>query len=198
MRVSNFFDVLVSLDDYSVNELDSTRRTGSLALTAGAVFALLWAIEFSAYTMYRNLPKELNKKEYLVKFGRHTMDIVAMVVFSYMGFEALGEAPFNGWDAIHTIKSNEGNVLSFGHARSYIFSPAAQRLCVWQVAYQLKNFVDAVLHNDGPLFLAHHLVTGLLSVSFRQVFFIFSLTQSTHSTLLLILQSWFACRRFSR
>jgi len=167
MRVGIFFDVLVSLEDYSVNELDMSRRTGSLAVTAGAVFALLWAIEFSAYTLYLNLPKELSKKEYVVKFGRHTMDIIAMVVFSYMGFEALGEAPFNGWDAIHTIKSNEGNVLSFGHERSYIFSPAAQRLCVWQVAYQLKNFVDAVLHNDGPLFLAHHLVTGLLSVSFR-------------------------------
>jgi hypothetical protein len=158
--------LLLELADYGkIEGVGASERLGSIAVTTAAVFFLLWAIEYAAYAVYGMIGGELfTKKEWRVKFGRHTMDIVAMVIFSYMGFEALGTAPFHGWDTLHAMKSSKG-MLEYGHARAYVFSESAQRLCVWQIAYQLKNFCDAVIHNDGPLFLAHHIVTGLLSVS---------------------------------
>ena len=166
MKIS--FNLLLTLEDFKAAE----PATGGewphkidLAVTIACVFAFLWVVEYVAYGVYSFLPKDLNKKEYIVKFGRHTMDIVAMVIFAYMGFEALNGEPFHGFETI--IKMNGKEV---GHDRAYTFSPAAQRLCVWQVAYQAKNFVDAVIHNDGLLFLAHHVVTGVLSVSLRLVF----------------------------
>jgi len=165
MRIS--FDLLLTLEDFkrAAPVGGEWPNTVALAVTIVAVFALLWVVEYVAYGVYSFLPKDLNKKEYIVKFGRHTMDIVAMVIFTYMGFEALNGEPFHGFETI--IKMNGKEV---GHDRAYTFSPAAQRLCVWQVAYQAKNFVDAVIHNDGLLFLAHHVVTGVLSVSLRRVF----------------------------
>jgi len=162
--------LLLELADYGkIESAGASERLGSLAVTTFAVFCLLWAIEYAAYAVYGMIGGELfTKKEWRVKFGRHTMDIVAMVIFSYMGFEALGTAPFHGWDTLHAMRVQSAKgMLEYGHARAYVFSESAQRLCVWQIAYQLKNFCDAVIHNDGPLFLAHHIVTGLLSVSFR-------------------------------
>jgi len=162
--------LLLTLADYDASESFSySDKVWSLAATAGSVFALLWVIQYAAYFVYRGLPKALNKPEYVTKFGRHTMDIISMVAFAYMGFEALGMPPFRSWDSLHTMTTVAGKVLEIGHARSYIFSASAQRLCVWQVAYQAKNFCDAVIHDDGPLFLAHHVVTGLLSVRFLAV-----------------------------
>jgi hypothetical protein len=38
------------------------------------------------------------------------------------------------------------------------------RLALFQIAYEAKNFCDSIIHNDGIIFLAHHLSTGLLSV----------------------------------
>jgi hypothetical protein len=55
-------------------------------------------------------------------------------------------------------------MLAPGAERSYQFLPWAQRLCLFHIAYEAKNFCDSVIHNDGVVFLVHHVSTGLLAV----------------------------------
>lgn len=81
--------------------------------------------------------------------------------FSYMGWEALSN--FGGFESIPTLVMPNGTVAAIGADRAYMFSAAAQRLCIAQVAYEIKNFCDSVIHNDGVIFLAHHTVTALLA-----------------------------------
>ena len=63
-------------------------------------------------------------------------------------------------------------LLKGGVERSYLYVAAAQRLCLFHIAYESKNFVDSVIHNDGPIFLVHHFCTGLLAVSFLIISYI--------------------------
>lgn len=155
--------VLLTLDDYIVNEeFPSQERQLNLVFTAFAVFIGLWVVEMIAFFIYSFFKGEIfGPLKHRVVLGRHTMDIVSMVIFSYMGFEALNG--LGGFSALHTMIIN-GNTVPLGAARAFVFSASSQRLCVWQVAYEAKNFCDSVIHNDGAIFLAHHLVTGLLSV----------------------------------
>lgn len=91
------------------------------------------------------------------------MDFLSMAAFSLMGLDALRQ--LGGFEAITSLRNAEGKLLSIGAERSYFYNAAAQRICLFQVAYEAKNFCDSVIHNDGVLFLVHHTVTGLLSVT---------------------------------
>jgi len=156
--------VLFTLEDYEMNETLPEQRNTNLFCTALAVFVGLWVVEYTARFIYGFFSGPIfEPKKHRVVLGRHTMDVLSMVVFSYFGFEALLGAPFNGWESIHSMHIG-GKLQAVGLARAMVFSASAQRLCVWQVAYEAKNFCDSVIHNDGAIFLAHHLVTGLLSV----------------------------------
>jgi hypothetical protein len=86
-----------------------------------------------------------------------------MVAFSVMGYQALVE--LNGGTSLGEIIDKNGDKVAMGAARAYYFSSAAQRLLLYQIVYEAKNFVDSILYNDGVIFLVHHVVVGTLSVS---------------------------------
>lgn len=157
--------VLITLEDYAQNEnLSPEERQYNLIATVVAVFAALWVLELCAFSIYSSLSGPVfGPKKHRVVLSRHSMDILSMIAFSYMGFEALEQ--FGGWQAIPNFLLANGKVAAIGAERAYFFSSAAQRLCIWQIAYEAKNFYDSVIHNDGAVFLAHHFVTALLSVS---------------------------------
>lgn len=67
--------------------------------------------------------------------------------------------------AVAVLADGSGKVLATGAERSFFFSAGAQRICLFQIAYEAKNFCDSVIHNDGVLFLLHHTATAMLSVS---------------------------------
>jgi len=48
-------------------------------------------------------------------------------------------------------------------ARVYLFSGRSQRLCVLQLCFQAKNFIDTLVHGDGIIFAFHHVATGALA-----------------------------------
>ena len=48
-------------------------------------------------------------------------------------------------------------------ARVYLYSGRSQRLCVMQLAFQAKNFIDTLAHGDGMVFALHHVATGTLA-----------------------------------
>lgn len=154
-------NILLNLEDYETNFALDNQYT-NLAATAFSMFAGLWLLQLVAYLFYSTLGgKIFGPYRHRVLFGRHTMDTVAMLTMSYMGYESLTN--FGGFDAFPALAMPNGTIAAIGSERAYAFSAAAQRLCTMQVAYELKNFCDSVIHNDGWIFLAHHTVTCLLS-----------------------------------
>ena len=135
-----------------------------MAMTVLAVFIGLWVYEKIAYYLYAFLGGEVfGPHKHRVVLGRHTMDLTSMLIFCYMGFESLEQ--LGGWKtAMHDVIMANGQTAAIGAARAFTYSSAAQRLCVWQIAYEAKNFCDSVIHNDGAIFLVHHVCTGMLAV----------------------------------
>ena len=158
-------NIMVGLDDYDEN-FKQTNQNWNVGCTAFAAFSVLWVIQLIAFTFYHSVGAVNGKGSIFgpwrnrVLFGRHTMDTVAMLGFSYMGYEAL--VNFGGFAAVPELIQN-GAIMGVGGERAYVFSAATQRLCVMQIAYEAKNFCDSVIHNDGVVFLIHHTVTGLLA-----------------------------------
>ena len=151
--------VLYTLDDYA-----SLGTTENLILTVVAVFGALWVYQLAAFIFYSCFSGEIfGPSKHRTILARHTMDLTSMVIFCYMGFEGL-EQLGGTFTSVHSLILGSGDIAKFGAERSYIFSSAAQRLCVWQIAYEAKNFCDSVIHNDGVIFLVHHTATGLLAV----------------------------------
>jgi hypothetical protein len=55
-------------------------------------------------------------------------------------------------------------LVSYGSAaRVYLYSGRSQRLCVLQLCFQAKNFIDTIVHGDGIVFALHHMATGTLA-----------------------------------
>ena len=159
--------VLINLLDY-----ESVGTNENLILTVVAVFLGLWVFQLVAFIIYSCFSGEIfGPHKYRVILARHTMDLTSMVIFCYMGFEGL-EQLGGTFVSIKTLITSTGQIAAFGSERSFIFSSAAQRLCVWQIAYEAKNFCDSVIHNDGVIFLVHHTATGLLAVSYLNLLFI--------------------------
>ena len=50
-----------------------------------------------------------------------------------------------------------------GHERVFRFSPTASRMCMFHVAWEIKNFIDSVYAKDGIEHIVHHAVTATLA-----------------------------------
>lgn len=43
-------------------------------------------------------------------------------------------------------------------ARMFTYQPSAFKMCLFFTAYQIKNMYDTIIWNDGPEFIAHHIM----------------------------------------
>ena len=71
-----------------------------------------------------------------------------------------------GWKASHINQEmidvewhGKGKLTPAFENRVFQYHPEAYRLCVYFFAYQLKNCYDTIVWNDGPEFVAHHILT---------------------------------------
>jgi len=156
----------LSVDDYA-----SRPSLACEIVTGVVVFVALWILEFALrltvppfLAQYCSLPC-LNDK-YRTVLGRVATTSVAMALISWMGYDAIvtngGFTPL-----LNIIPLGEGssNLQQDVHAeRLYAYIPAAQRVALFHAAWEVKNFVDSLLHNDGPVFIAHHIAAFLVSV----------------------------------
>ena len=191
-------NLLWSLDDYTANyEGKHGSAMWNVIATSFAAFLCLWIIDYSSRFIFRLAKFKLIKEEkHVIICGRHTMDCVAMGFISYAGYESI--LALGGFSGIAELVV-DGRVLDIGAERIYHFSPAAQRLCMVQIAYEAKNFCDSVIHNDGAIFLAHHILTGLVTVvaanPFMHIYAGFYLGISEISTMVLCVLVCFDAER---
>merc|ERR1712137_1203685 len=67
-----------------------------------------------------------------------------------------------GWASLLRIEPRHGTDV---HAeRLFVYLPAAHRLCLFHAAWEVKSFVDSVMHNDGVIFLFHHVGAFIMCV----------------------------------
>lgn len=158
--------ILLGLEDYVTSGTNE-----NLMITVLGVFIGLWIYQLFAFIVYSLIGGTIcGPLKYRTILARHTMDLTAMVIFCYMGFEGLEQ--LGGITSSVQNLMLDGKVATIGAERAFIFSSAAQRLCIWQIAYEAKNFCDSVIHNDGVIFLVHHTVTALLAVSAEIIIFL--------------------------
>jgi hypothetical protein len=152
---------------YELSSFTQDAAHEDILLTAFAAFVGLWVFEGLAYIIYSFIGGEIfGPIKYRRILARHTMDFAAMIAFSILGMQAIAE--MGGWESFATLSHPaDGSIVSVGVARSYFHHPIGFVVCLLQVAYEAKNFCDSVIHNDGLLFLAHHVSTGYLAVSIR-------------------------------
>ena len=102
------------------------------------------------------------------------MDTVGLSFISYMGFAMWQDLSMDA-------------VPATAHGRVYMYLPKFALTCVAMLAFQLKNLVDSIHYNDGPEFVAHHLVCifvafGSLHGQFLHLYGIFFFGLSEIST----------------
>lgn len=72
-----------------------------------------------------------------------------------------------GWKARHLLQDMVDSTMGRNRrafpvayeGRMYRYQPEAARICLFFFAYQVKNTYDTIVWNDGPEFIAHHLLT---------------------------------------
>jgi hypothetical protein len=181
------FRLLVELRDFSSNhnKVDSFQN---LVFTSIVLFLLLWVVEHIARSFWSTVDSAFTKTDRSrIILGRHSCDLICMLAMALAGYESLEE--LGGW-RIYNELILDGKVLSVGFDRVYKpFSAACQRLAIMQVAYEAKNFCDSIIHNDGIIFLMHHLLAGFAAIvsatPFMHIYAAFYLGYSEISTFVL-------------
>ena len=72
-----------------------------------------------------------------------------------------------GWKGRHIMEDLITHVMSSSTTkmtiayenRMFKYTPEAARICLFFLSFQLKNFYDTIVWNDGALFIIHHVLT---------------------------------------
>ena len=97
------------------------------------------------------------------------------ILARHIGVDAVSAyvVAFLGWAARHVVQDlidatigRKPNAMPVAYeGRMFTYQPESQRLTLFFVAYQIKNTYDTIVWNDGPLFVAHHVLTLFTTVS---------------------------------
>lgn len=151
---SSEFNILLTTEDYaeagppSVKQIICTSFAYFLALF---IFnGLLYLVLTSVSCLHRYLSSASNR----FKFARQ---FTAFWSFTYLVH-----------DGVMLSLTNEAgdmfsNDIPVGHERVFRFSPTASRMCMFHVAWEIKNFIDSVYAKDGIEHIVHHAVTATLA-----------------------------------
>lgn len=90
------------------------------------------------------------------------------ILARHIGVDALScfVVAYLGWRARHVLQEMIDAVIWRKNSmpiayenRMYKYHPEACRIVLYFFAYQVKNTYDTIVWNDGPEFIAHHLLT---------------------------------------
>ena len=149
--------LLLSLKSYATQPpISSTVAT--MAFYVGALFAIENLLKYllgleDVIGLHPILEIEVNRRA----LSRHLgVDLVSCLVVSYFGISGrhhLKEMRDPFWDRKAPISSYQSRML--------VYIPDTHRLCAAFTAYQIKNFYDSWMWDDGVEFLVHHVLGGL-------------------------------------
>ena len=163
---------------------------GECLRAASVFFVMLWCYELVARTllgMLRNAHPVLARSRDRIVLARHSMDTWALGYLAVQGWMM--------WDAM-----GAANIPATPHGRLYAYLPAFQWCAIVMLGYQAKNLMDAVIHNDGPEFIVHHIITSSVALCALHPYahvpgiFFFGISE-TSTTLLCVVANFDGVRR---
>jgi hypothetical protein len=143
------YKLLITPQDFELFNSHSNLIASGIVLFLG-----FWIVEWTIYGIVTLVSshEDLKSHKNRHKITRNMSEALTMAVISYLGFETFfamdGFAPF---------------VKGIGVAKLFAYSGSAQRLALFQTVYEVKNFINSYVGNDGMLFLVHHVFACALS-----------------------------------
>lgn len=143
----------------------------SIGLTIGFIFCFLWIVEHTLrYVLVSNqhlhpLLEDETKRNILARhIGVDTLSCFVVAFFGWKARYILQEV----WDTLRRKRLTETVIarkkppqqpLSEAYDnRLFRYHPEAARIMVFFAAFQFKNLADTITWNDGPEFIAHHVL----------------------------------------
>lgn len=184
--------LLLSLESFDQEGSGEKPTVPSCLLTGMLVIVILCTIELSLYTALT-----IMKDSHAILQDTTNRQILAR----HIGVDSFScfLCALLGWWTRHSCQAvTEAAILrrsdSMSEAahekRLYTYHPAAFRIALFFLAYQVKNLYDTILWNDGPEFVFHHIFSiitayGCLQTGIGMMYSIFFFGLSEVSTAIL-------------
>jgi hypothetical protein len=141
----------------------------ALIVTGSLVVGFLLMVEMTlrqVFTYYKDFHPIFENETNRNILARHVgVDAFSCFVVAYLGWKAR-HLMHDIIDASTGVRSGKGDDKSHGkglgssyEGRMFTYQPEAARICLFFFAYQVKNTYDTIVWNDGPEFIAHHILT---------------------------------------
>ena len=154
LNIRTEYNILFTVEDYNNAGPPTSQQ---IICTSIAYFIGLFIFNGFLYlllTAFSCLHRYLGIASNRFKFARQ---FTAFSAFTYLVYDGVALA----------LSNEAGDMFStdvaFGSARMFKFSPTASRMCMFHVAWEIKNFMDSVYAKDGIEHIVHHAVTALLA-----------------------------------
>lgn len=128
--------------------------------TASVLVLFLVAIERSMryfFTSIKDMHPILEDENARNVLSRHIgVDALACIAVAVLGWRSRHVVQ----DLIDATIGGKKNAMPEAYeGRMFTYLPEAQRICLFFVAYQIKNTYDTIVWNDGLIFIIHHVLT---------------------------------------
>eukprot|EP00529_Nitzschia_sp_RCC80_P031194 CAMPEP_0113497674 /NCGR_PEP_ID=MMETSP0014_2-20120614/30754_1 /TAXON_ID=2857 /ORGANISM="Nitzschia sp." /LENGTH=363 /DNA_ID=CAMNT_0000391625 /DNA_START=219 /DNA_END=1311 /DNA_ORIENTATION=+ /assembly_acc=CAM_ASM_000159 len=144
----------------------TTNRNMALFVTGSIIVGLLVVVEMTlrqVFTYYQDFHPIFHNETNRNILARHVgVDAFSCFVVAYLGWKArhlmqdIVDSTFLG---SNKTDDNKNKKMGTYEDRMFKYQPEAARICLFFFAYQVKNTYDTIVWNDGPEFIAHHVLT---------------------------------------
>ena len=170
-----FHNTTKKSDDNKVPTSSTATNNRNLALfaTGSVIVGLLVVVEMTlrqVFTYYQDFHPIFHNATNRNILARHVgVDAFSCFVVAYLGWKArhlmqdIVDSTFlgsnNNSNKSKTTKDGKDKMMGSYEDRMFKYQPEAARICLFFFAYQVKNTYDTIVWNDGPEFIAHHVLT---------------------------------------
>lgn len=133
----------------------------ALAMTVLAGFVFLFVLEHAIFAVVSAIGRAvgdpiLAPRSSRVKLSLRTLQIGSMCLLTALGLEA--HELLGGFAVFSPLKG------AVAVSRALAYDPLCCRLSLCQLSYQLYNTYVSIRDRDGPVFVGHHMATGMVCV----------------------------------
>jgi len=163
------FRLLLSLDDFNVGNSERPATSSIVATTSLIVLFLVGTEQLGRFILnsYKDVHPVLESETSRMILARHLgVDVLSCLICSTLGWlgRHICADLFSSLFDRNNPNAKKPNKAAWDQ-RLYTFHAAGCRLSLYFFAYQWKNLYDTIVWNDGPEFIAHHILSIVASAA---------------------------------
>jgi hypothetical protein len=151
--------LLASLESFCDGDNKGLPSNKSMLFTGTFIFLFLCLVErtlrqvfISMQHLHPLLEDETNRNILARHLG---VDSFSCFVIAYLGWKAR----YIVQEMIDAVVWRKNSMPKAYENRMFKYHPESCRICLYFLAYQVKNTIDTIVWDDGPEFIAHHVLT---------------------------------------